>query len=167
MTKSEQQRDQELEEKRRQMTQGQQPGGSPARGPEINPGGDIEPQVPVPPYDREQVQYGGAESVRKAYNADEHAGEPGPTPPVSQEEREGVSATDTTGATPLGVGESTTKRAEEYGAEDQEAGRIDAGTQGPSQRPVGTSDSEFRTGVNPQGDPEALQQDTGKAASDE
>ena len=73
----------------------------------------------------------------------------GPGREVSEEERSGVGPTDTTGATPLGVGESTTKRAEEYGAEG-EKGRHTVGTKGESQRPYGTSDPESATGVDPQ-----------------
>ena len=73
----------------------------------------------------------------------------GPGREISEEERTGVPPTDTTAATPLGVGESTTKRAEEHGAEG-EPGRHTQGTKGPSQRPYGRSDAETATGVDPQ-----------------
>ena len=52
---------------------------------------------------------------------------------------------------PEGVGESTTRRAEDVTAEDgKEPGRYDSGTQGQSERPYGGSTARDRTGVNPQ-----------------
>lgn len=57
----------------------------------------------------------------------------------TSEER--VPATDTSARTPLGGGESTAKRAEEYGAEGEE-GRETLGTKGESDRPFGTSTDE-------------------------
>jgi hypothetical protein len=91
------------------------------------------------------VGTGGSE---RATEANEKAfGEPpdeqGPGREVSDEEREGVPATDTSARTPLGVGESTAKRAEEYGAEGEE-GRETLGTKGESDRPYGTSTDEDR-----------------------
>jgi hypothetical protein len=47
-------------------------------------------------------------------------------------------------------GLSTTKRGEETGAEENEAGREDLGTKGESDRPYGTSDARDSTGVDPQ-----------------
>jgi hypothetical protein len=47
-------------------------------------------------------------------------------------------------------GLSTTKRGEETGAEEDEAGREDQGTKGESERPVGTSTARDSTGVDPQ-----------------
>lgn len=80
------------------------------------------------------------------------AGEPGSGRTVSEAEREGVSSTDTTGQTPLGVGESTRRGGEETARTGDEAGRTTLGTQGKSQRPVGTSSEEASTGVDPRGD---------------
>jgi hypothetical protein len=57
---------------------------------------------------------------------------------VSDEERAGVSPTDTEAQSAHGVGESTRKRAEDYGKEGEE-GRVTEGTKGESQRPYGTS----------------------------
>ncbi len=55
-------------------------------------------------------------------------------------------------ATPAGVGESSTRRGEDVTADEGgEEGREDAGTQGPSQRPVGTSNPTDSTGIDPQG----------------
>jgi len=59
---------------------------------------------------------------------------------------------------PDGVGESMTRRGEDV-VEDEgkEAGRHDAGTQGETERPVGTSTARDSTGVDPQDpiDPES------------
>lgn len=107
------------------------PGGRSSRGPEFGTGG--EPQVPVPPYDEERGENtgDGAEGVRKAFDAD-NAPEPGSAPPVSDEERSGVSATDTEPEPALGVGESRGSRGEELAPD-----RSDVGTKGSAERPVG------------------------------
>jgi hypothetical protein len=89
----------------------------------------------------------GAEGVQEAFRADEHGDEPSSPPAVSQEEREAVSPTDTSAATPLGVGESRTEGSEEIGG--KEAGRQDTGTEGETQRPSGTSTGRDVTGINP------------------
>ena len=132
------------------MAQGQT-GGASSRGPKSDPGGDTEViGGSAPPYDRaESAEVGdaAAEGTRKAFQADEHGGEPGPPPPVSKEERDAVSPTDTTGATPLGVGESKTEGGEEIGG--KEAGRGDSGGQGQTDRPTGVSTGRDTTGVNP------------------
>jgi hypothetical protein len=52
---------------------------------------------------------------------------------------------------PDGVGESTTRRAEDVTAEEgKEPGRYDSGTQGQSERPYGGSTARDATGVDPQ-----------------
>jgi hypothetical protein len=52
---------------------------------------------------------------------------------------------------PDGVGESTTRRAEDVAAEEgKEPGRYDSGTQGESERPTGGSTARDFTGVDPQ-----------------
>lgn len=53
-------------------------------------------------------------------------------------------------APPPGVGESVGRRGEEVGGGAQEPGRHDAGTQGESQRPVGTSTARDSSGVGGQ-----------------
>ena len=68
----------------------------------------------------------------------------GPGRVVSEEERTGVPPTDTEARTPLGVGTSTTKRAEEYGAEG-DPDRSTWGTKGQSQRPYGGTDEDRDT----------------------
>ena len=56
---------------------------------------------------------------------------------------------------PEHVGKSTTRSGEEIvGGEGKEPGRQDAGTQGPTKRPVGTSTMRDSTGIDPQ-DPKA------------
>ncbi len=59
---------------------------------------------------------------------------------------------------PEDVGESMTRRGEDVVKEEgKEPGRHDAGTQGKSERPVGTSTARDSTGVDPQDpiDPES------------
>jgi hypothetical protein len=89
------------------------------------------------------VGTGGSEAATEANKKafETPSDEKGPGREISDEEREGVDPTDTSAATPLGVGESTTKRAEEYGAEGEE-GRETLGTKGESDRPYGTSDQD-------------------------
>jgi hypothetical protein len=71
------------------------------------------------------------EANRKAFA--EPTDETGEGRRVSDEERDGVPPTDTEAETPRGVGESTTKRGEEYGRENDST----EGTKGVSQRPYG------------------------------
>jgi hypothetical protein len=59
-------------------------------------------------------------------------------------------ATRADAATPLDVGTSTTRRGEDVVEEDGEDGRHRTGTQGESQRPVGSSTPRDSTGINPQ-----------------
>ncbi|GAA1244947.1 hypothetical protein GCM10009609_05450 [Pseudonocardia aurantiaca] len=108
-------------------------GGRSSRGPETGTAAVDEPQGLVPPYDdlRGENTGEGAEGVRKAFDAN-NAGEPGPPPPVSDEERRGMSATETDPEPPLGVGRSRGGRAEDLAPD-----RDDVGTKGESQRPVG------------------------------
>lgn len=59
-------------------------------------------------------------------------------------------ATRTDASTPGGVGTSTTRRGEDVVKEEGEEGRHTTGTQGQSQRPVGTSTARDSTGIDPQ-----------------
>lgn len=59
-------------------------------------------------------------------------------------------ATRADAATPHGVGASTTRRGEDVVDDDGEDGRHRTGTQGGSQRPVGTSTARDMTGIDPQ-----------------
>jgi len=98
------------------------------------------------------VGTGGSEKAKeankKAFDGPPE-GQDRPDREVSEEERTGVPPTDTTAETPLGVGESTGTRAEEYGAEGEE-GRRTKGTKGESERPYGDTDPENDAGVDPQ-----------------
>jgi hypothetical protein len=107
----------------------------------------VDKEVVMTGSDSGKAEAAAQEGVHKAFRADEHGGEPGSTPPVSKEEREGVPPTDTTAATPLGVGESTGGRGEEMGG--KEAGREDIEPRGDTQRPAGVSTGRDVTGVNP------------------
>ncbi len=51
---------------------------------------------------------------------------------------------------PGNIAGSPNRRGEDVAKQEQEAGRKDAGKQGASQRPVGTSDTRDMTGVDPQ-----------------
>lgn len=115
----------------RQSPQQASLGGPANLGPEF--GESAEVQADTPPYrDRKGANTGdGEEGVRKAFDA-ANAPEPGPAPPVSDEERKGTSPTDMNPEPALGVGKSTGS-----GAEDLAPDRPDVDTKGPAQRPVG------------------------------
>jgi hypothetical protein len=92
------------------------------------------------------------EGVEKAFHPEKaEAPAQGPGRETSEEEQQGVPPTDTGATSPLGVGESTTGRAEEIAARHEEPGRQRAGTKGESERPVGTSSAEDDSGVAPKG----------------
>ncbi|MFF5210891.1 hypothetical protein [Streptosporangium sp. NPDC000396] len=69
---------------------------------------------------------------------------------ISEEERQGISSTDTEPKGPFGVGESSTRRAEEVATREEEEGRQTAGVDEKTGRPYGTSAPESATGVEPQ-----------------
>lgn len=85
-----------------------------------------------------------AEGAAKAFDAT-NAGPPGPGPVLSAEEKAGVPATDTSAASPLGVGVSSGSRGEDLAEDEREEG-----TKGASGRPYGSAQEET-TGVAPQG----------------
>ncbi|MBA2415504.1 MAG: hypothetical protein H0V64_06390 [Geodermatophilaceae bacterium] len=90
------------------------------------------------------------EGTERAFDAENAAPPPGPGREVSDEEREGVSATDTTAATPLGVGGSINRRGEDVVKEEgTEPGRETTGYK--DERPVGTADERSGTSVDPGG----------------
>lgn len=132
-----------------QHSQGQvpPPGGAAARGPSpINPGGTFDPDGLVPPYedrsagDDSVTGLTAESSAEMSYDAS-NAGEPGPGRVESAEEQAGVSGTDTTAATPLGVGVSSTDRGEDIAEDDKE------GTKGATDRPYGKSGAGEETGL--------------------
>ena len=95
--------------------------------------GSEQPGGPVPPYDKEE----GTPQV-DPISRSSGGGEPEPREPTPEEEA-GVPATDTSAASPRGVGVSATRRGEDVGEEEAEPGRERVGTKGASERPVGTS----------------------------
>jgi hypothetical protein len=133
----------------------QPPGGRSSRGPQADPGGSVEVNEVQPSPGRTGAGDHGtglaAEGGTKAFDA-ANAGPPGPGPVESAQERAGVPATDTSAASPLGVGVSSGSRGEELA--DDERGE---GEKGASGRPYGGSSQEEATGVDPQGptDPQA------------
>lgn len=112
--------------------------------------GEQEPGGLVPPYEgrQEEMKEGYEEHVEKVFHGADDV-EPGPGREISDEEREGVGPTDMEATSALGVGESISRRGEDVGKQEDEEGRDDAGTQGPSERPVGTSDERDSTSIDP------------------
>jgi hypothetical protein len=112
--------------------------------------GEQEPGGQVPPYEGRQTEMreGYEEHVEKVFHGADEV-EPGPGREISDEEREGVGPTDTEAESALGVGERMTRRGEDVARQEDEPGREDAGTRGPSDRPVGVSDERASTSVDP------------------
>jgi hypothetical protein len=95
----------------------------------------------------------GSAETRRAGDLAFRRPPPGPQWPgrvVSDAERRGVPATDTEARTPLGVGTSTSRRAERIATREEESGRHSHGIRGRSGRPYGRSRPEDDTGVAPQ-----------------
>ncbi|MDN3352107.1 hypothetical protein [Actinomadura sp. DC4] len=89
----------------------------------------------------------GGEETRRAGDRAFGPPPPGPQWPgrePSEAEINGVPATDTEARTPLGVGTSTTRRAEKAAKRERD------GVHGRTRRPYGTSEPEDDTGVAPQ-----------------
>jgi hypothetical protein len=109
-----------------------------------------EPDGLVPPYDGRQTEAseGHDEHMDKIFDRVDEV-PPGPGREISEEELEGVGPTDTEATSALGVGESITRRGEDVDKQEDEPGREEAGTKGPSDRPVGVSDERDSTSVDP------------------
>jgi hypothetical protein len=75
---------------------------------------------------------------------------PGERRKISREERHGVSSTDLEPVPALGVGESTSRRAEDIARRAAEPGRWYQGRKGRSRRPAGTSTPRDASAVDPQ-----------------
>jgi len=134
-----------------------QPGGSPSRGPNPDPGGETEEGGLVPPYDDRTSGAGDgpasqerAESVERQL-AETKTGPAGQTAsPADEQPVSPDQVTDNEPESPKGVGQSANRRGEDMGGhEGKEAGRDEAGTKGESERPVGTSDDRDTTAVDP------------------
>ena len=125
------------------------PGGRTSRGPEPDPPGSVDVRAVQPSEGRTGGADRGtglaAEGGTKAFDA-ANAGPPGPGAVESAEERAGVPATDTSAASPLGVGVSSGSRGEDLAEDEREEG-----TKGRSGRPYGGSSQEETTGVAAQG----------------
>lgn len=91
-----------------------------SRGPNIHSGGKQEIDSPLPPYEgRETTGKDKEQLIEERISTDHDAGPRN----VSQEEREGVSATDASAASPLGVGVSTTSQGNEEALGESEEAR--------------------------------------------
>jgi hypothetical protein len=126
-------------------------GASTDLGPRPSPGGEQEPGGLVPPYEgrQEEMKEGYEEHVEKVFHGADDV-PPGPGRVISDEEREGVPPTDTEAESPLGVGVSMSRRGEDVGQQEDEPGREDVGTKGPTDRPAGVSDERASTAVDDQ-----------------
>ena len=118
---------------------------------QVQPAGEQEPGGLVPPYEGRQTEMkdGYEQHVEKVFHGADDV-EPGPGREISDEEREGVPATDTEAESPLGVGVSMTRRGEDVAKQEDEPGREDTGTRGPTDRPAGVSDDRASTSVDDQ-----------------
>jgi hypothetical protein len=118
---------------------------------QVQPAGEQEPGGLVPPYEGRQAEMkeGYEQHTEKVFHGADDV-EPGPGRVVSDEEREGVPATDTEAESPLGVGVSMTRRGEGVDKQEDEPGREDTGARGPTDRPVGVSDARASTAVDDQ-----------------
>ena len=114
---------------------------------------ELEPEEPggmVPPYEGRQTEMkeGYEEHTEKAFHGADDV-QPGPGREISDEEREGVPPTDMDATSPLGVGESINRHGEDVAKQEDEEGRDDTGTKGPSDRPAGVADTRASTSVDP------------------
>ena len=76
-------------------------------GPDIRSGGEQVPGGPVPPYEgrKTATPRAEAEAMASVYSVD--YSDPAPRREISETERKGVPPTDTTAASPMGVGDKT------------------------------------------------------------
>ena len=126
-------------------------GASTDLGPRPKPGGEQEVDAAVPPYEGRQTEMkdGYERHTEKAFSGADDV-PPGPGRVISDEERDGVPATDTEAESPLGVGVCMTRRGEDIQQQENEPDREHAGTKGASDRPAGVSDTRSSTGVDDQ-----------------
>ncbi len=132
-----------------------QAGGRSSRGPNADPGGEVEAGGLLPPYDgRTDAETSSSERAASVERqlADTKAGRPGSTAsPADEQPVRDEEVTDKVPDSPKGVGESINRRGEDVADDEpKEAGRQDAGTEGESQRPVGVSDERDLSSVDPQ-----------------
>lgn len=100
-------------------------------GPDIRSGGVQQPGGPVPPYDgrKTATPRSEADQMASVYAVDDSG--PAPKRKVSKTERKGVPPTDTTAASPLGVGQSRGRQGNEkalkWSEEKREKNRVEHG----------------------------------------
>ena len=125
-------------------------GASTDLGPRPKSGGEQEPGGLTPPYEGRQTEMKDSyeQHTKKVFHGADDV-QPGPGREISDEERDGVPATDTEAESPLGVGVSMTRRGEDVEKQEDEPGRDDTGTKGPTDRPTGVSDERASTAVDP------------------
>jgi hypothetical protein len=116
-----------------------------SRGPNPNPGGEIDTSgSTVPPYDdRSGGNEDASEGTRRAMGSEPAVHDP--VQPGSEDDARDETSKDD--LPPTGVGESTTRRGEDVGDGD-EAGRYETETSG-ADRPTGESSLRDRTSVDP------------------
>jgi hypothetical protein len=116
---------------------------------QVQPAGEQEPGGLAPPYEGRQTEMkdGYEQHVEKVFHGADDV-EPGPGREISDEEREGVPSTDTEAESPLGVGVSMTRRGEDVARQEDEEGREDTGTRGPTDRPAGVSGDRASTSAD-------------------
>lgn len=81
-----------------------------SRGPNIHSGGEQDIGAPVPPYEGRQTS---GKDKDQLIEEGRRSGHDAPPREISREEQEGVSPTDTSAASPLGVGESSSTQGNE------------------------------------------------------
>jgi hypothetical protein len=125
-------------------------GASTDLGPRPKSGGEQEPGGLTPPYEGRQTEMKDSydRHTEKVFSGADDV-PPGPGREISDEERDGVPPTDTEAESPLGVGVSMTRRGEDVEKQEDEPGRDDTGTKGPTDRPTGVSDERASTAVDP------------------
>jgi hypothetical protein len=110
----------------------------------------------VPPYDDRSKSRGDSESSEQLAESVEEqlsgakAGRHGTTSPADESPVRPEEVTDKEPESPKGVGTSSNRSGEDVAKQENEPGRDDTGTKGPSDRPTGTSGKRASTGVDPQ-----------------
>jgi hypothetical protein len=134
-----------------------QGGGRSDRGPNADPGGEVVPGGLVPPYEGRSGERGGSESSEALTESVESqlsetvTGAHGSTAsPAVESPVEPSEVSHEVPESPLGVGESMTRRGEDVAEQEgKEAGRDEYGTEHESGRPAGGSDSRDASGAAP------------------
>ena len=131
-----------------------QPGGRVSRGPNPDPGGEVDPGVPVPPYEGRtgtgsEPNEESADSVERQL-ADTKTGNIGATAsPADEQPAEEGQLSDEGVESPKGVGVSRNRRGEDVvKQEGKEPGRDEGGSD-QTNRPTGTSSGRDQSSVDP------------------